>query len=141
VSRDNVELHRRLLAAFEARDIDTMIALSALSIELHSVLTAVEGAVYRGHYGLRTWHRDIEDAWGHEVRVESPRYFDLGEQTLASYVLRARGRQSGVEIATRWSMVSRWRDGLCVYWKSYTDGQQALVDLGVTEDELEPIVP
>jgi hypothetical protein len=33
------------------------------------------------------------------------------------------------------------RDGLAVYFKTYTDQAEARRDLGVTEDELEPIAP
>ena len=35
--------------------------------------------------------------------------------------------------------VFRWRDGPLVYFKGYTDRGEALRDLGVSEDELEPI--
>ena len=37
--------------------------------------------------------------------------------------------------------VIRWRDGLIVYFKGYADQEDALSDLGVSQDELEPIAP
>jgi hypothetical protein len=37
--------------------------------------------------------------------------------------------------------VCRWRDGLCVYGKQYAHREDALRDLGVSEDALEPIAP
>jgi hypothetical protein len=37
--------------------------------------------------------------------------------------------------------VTKWRDGLVVYFKSHTDRDEAMRDLGVSEDELEPIGP
>jgi hypothetical protein len=37
--------------------------------------------------------------------------------------------------------VFRWRDGLGVYWKAYVNREDALSDLGVSEDELERIEP
>jgi hypothetical protein len=39
------------------------------------------------------------------------------------------------------AQVAKWRDGLCVYFKGYTDREDALRDLGVSEDALEPITP
>jgi hypothetical protein len=39
------------------------------------------------------------------------------------------------------AQVARWRDGLLVYVKGYADREDALSDLGVSEDELEPIYP
>ena len=37
--------------------------------------------------------------------------------------------------------VCRWRDGLMVYGKAYVHREDALRDLGVSEDALEPIAP
>ena len=39
------------------------------------------------------------------------------------------------------ALVTRWRDGRIAYWKSYAHRKDALTDLGVTEDELEPLAP
>jgi hypothetical protein len=39
------------------------------------------------------------------------------------------------------AQVFRWRDGLGVYWKGYVHREDALRDLGISEDELEPIAP
>jgi hypothetical protein len=83
----------------------------------------------------------LEEALGDEIRVEPEAYFDLGEQTLAFVVLHGRGRRSGVETSMRLAQVMRWRDGLCVYWKYYVDREEALGELGVAEDDLEPIDP
>ena len=136
----NVELHRRAIEAYNARDVDAFIAFADPSVEFHAAFAAV-GGVYHGHDGLRKFFRDIEDAWGDENRLEPEAYFDLGERTLAFYLLRARGRHSGAEVATRIANVMRWREGLIVYAKSYVHKEEALRDLGVSEDELEPIDP
>jgi len=141
VSEQNIELLRRASEAFNARDIEAFIALSDPSIEWNSQMTVPGGAVYHGHDGLRQYFRDMEDAWGDELRAEPEAYFDLGEQTLLFYVLRGRGRQSGAEVAMPLAAVARWRDGLCAYWKAYFHREDALRDLGVPEDALEPIAP
>src|SRR5947209_5681779 len=111
MSPENVEVLRRWIDAFNARDIEAIIAYCDPSIELHSVFAAVGGAVYGGHEGLRSWQRDFEDAWGEEIRVEPEAYFDLGERTLIFYVLRGRGKHSGVEVAMPVATVFRWRGG------------------------------
>jgi hypothetical protein len=139
----NVELHRRAIEAFNARDIEALVArFFDPSIELHSAFAAIGGAIYHGHDGLRKWHRDLEDAWGDEIRIAPEAYFDLGEHTLVSYVFRGRGRQSGAEVAMPATQVCRWRDGLCVSLKVYASREEALRDLGVSEeDTMEPIAP
>ena len=92
-----------------------------------------------GHEGLRSWHRDFEETWS-EIRL--PRvYFDFGEHTLAFYVAKGRGRQSGVQVAQSAAHVAKWRAGLCVMPEAYVHREDALKDLGISEAALEPISP
>jgi ketosteroid isomerase-like protein len=141
VSRRNVELIRRYVAAFNARDIEAFIACCDSGIEFHSVFAAVGGGVYHGHDGLRSWHRDFMEVWGNEIRLEPEAYFDLGERTLAFLVLRGRGRHSGAQVAAPYAHLVRWRDDLAVYATSWIDRQDAIKDLGLSEEHLEPIEP
>jgi ketosteroid isomerase-like protein len=141
VSKHNVDLTRRFIEAFNARDTEAYIALCDPSIEWHSIIAAVGGGVYRGHEGIRSWRRDIEDTVGNEIRIEPEAYFDLGEDMLVFGVLHARGRQSGADVAMPAAYVARVRDGLVVYVKAYARRKDALRDLGVSEAELEPIEP
>jgi hypothetical protein len=110
-------------------------------VEFHSLFAAVGDTVHHGHDGIRTWHRDLEDAWGEAIRIESEAYFDVGEHTVAFNVLHGRGRQSGAEVAMPYAQVVQWHDGLMVHFKAYAHREDALGDLGVSEDELEPIAP
>ena len=141
MSEQNVELHRRFVAAFNAGDPERFIALSDPQIEFHSVFAAVGGEIYHGHEGIRTWLSDFEDAWGGDIRLEPEAYFDLGEHTLAFQVLHGRGLQSGVEVAMATAHVVRWRDSLMVYLKVYVHREDALDEMGVSEGSLEPIAP
>jgi ketosteroid isomerase-like protein len=141
MSKENVELTRRIVEAFNSRDIEAMIALSDPSIEWHSTFAAFGGAVYHGHDGLRRWHRDLRDTWGEEIRIEPEAFFSLGEHTLMFGVLLGRGRQSGADVAMPYAATWSWRDGLNVYAKAYVHREDALKDLGVSEDALEPMAP
>jgi len=138
VSEQNVEFHRQAVKAVNARDIDALIALMDPSVEYHS---SVAGALYRGLDGVRSWHRELEEVWGGGFRVEPEAYFDLGAHTLAFFVSRGRGSQSGVEVAMPQAQAIKWRDGLAVYLKVYGHREEALKDLGVSDDALEPIAP
>jgi ketosteroid isomerase-like protein len=140
VSEEYVDLHRRVFDAFNERDIEALIACVDPHFELHSKLAAVAPAVYHGHDGLRRWFQDLEDAWEF-LRAEPQAYFDLGEQTLAFYVMRARGRQSGLELAKPIAAIVTWRDGRACHWMTYDNRDDALRDLDVSEDALEPIAP
>jgi hypothetical protein len=140
MSEHNVELYRRWFEALNARDIEALIVCCDPRIEAHSTFAAL-GGVYRGHEGLRRWHRDLEDAWGDQIGAEPEAYFDLGEHTLVFHTLRGQGKHSGVDVTMPGAAVARWRDDLLVYTKAYIHREDALRDLGVSEDELEPIEP
>jgi hypothetical protein len=90
---------------------------------------------------VRSWQRDLDESWGGEFRVELEAFFDLGESTLVFAVLHGRGGQSGVAVAMPATGVATWRDGLCVFHKAYAHREDALSDLGLSEDALEPIEP
>jgi ketosteroid isomerase-like protein len=141
MAKRNVEVLREALKAYNARDIEGFITCCDPGVELRTAFAAVGGEVYHGHDGLSTWHRDVEDVWGGAVHVELEAYFDLGERTLAFYVIHGRGRHSGAEVAMPVALAVKWRDGLAVDIKAYAHREDALSDLGVTEDELEPIEP
>jgi hypothetical protein len=104
MSERNIDLWRRWIAAFNARDIETSSA-------------SVIGA------------------------SSSTRYSPLGEHTLTFFVYRVRGRQSRAAVTMPATTVATWRDGLVTYIKLYVQRADALRDLGVSEDELEPIAP
>jgi ketosteroid isomerase-like protein len=140
MSRHNVELLRRAIDAYNARDLDAVIACCDPSIEFHSMVGA-GGGVYSGHEGMRRWHLDLEDAWGIDIRIEPEAYFDLGDRSLLFHVLRGRGRNSGARVAMPNAAAASWREGLIVRLETYIHREDALSDLGVSEDELEPINP
>lgn len=140
MSHQNVELFRRTIEAYNARDLDGFMALFDPDVEFHSSFAGV-GAVYHGHEGLRRWHQDLTDAWGGEIRTVPEAYFYLGDYTLTLSVLRGRGSHSEVEVETPDVLVARWRDGLIVYMKSYGSKQEAISELGLSESRLEPSNP
>ena len=142
MSERNIELTRRHLEAYNARDADALVSYCDPNIEFHPLLPgALGGAAYRGHDGMRRWLGELAEASVAEMRVEVEAFFDLGEQILVFGALRGRGRSSGAEVTMPSVVVFRWRDGLVVYLKGYADREDALRDLYVSEDELERIAP
>jgi ketosteroid isomerase-like protein len=141
MSRDNVGLHRRANEAFNSRDVEAYLAFCDPNIELHSAVTGPGPAIYYGHAGVRKWHRDLTDAFGGEVRLQPQAFFDLGEHTVTFHVLHGRGLQSGAKVETPAAHVCRWHEGLIVYFRGYVQREDALRDLGVSEDALERIIP
>jgi uncharacterized protein len=141
VSDANVDLHRRSVEAFNTRDVENFIPFCDPDIELHSAVTAPGGATYRGHDGVRQWYRDLADGWGGDLRIEPEAYFDLGDETVTFHVLHGRGHQSGADVAMPAAHVCRWRDRLMVYFRGYSDRDEALRELTASGKRLKRIVP
>lgn len=98
MSLDNVELFRRIIDAYNARDIEPFVAGFDPSVEVNTTFSGVSGGVYHGHEGVRRWQQGLQEAWGDQIRMEPDVYFDLGEHTLVVGVLHGRGLHSGVEV-------------------------------------------
>lgn len=138
MSRENLELHRRVVEAFNRGDIEGIVTLCDPGIELRSAVTA---SVYHGHEGVRQWRRDLEEAFGEAIWLEPEAYFDAGEHTITFHLLHGRGRHSGADVTEGFAHVHRWRDGVTVAFRAYARQDDALSDLGVSEDDLERIDP
>src|SRR5438046_174594 len=99
MSEQDIELQRRFTEAFNARDVDALIALCDPNIEIHSTFAEL-GAVYHGHDGLRRWHRDFETpgrtfAWkSSRTSISASRYWcsacGTGAGGRAAWTLRCR---------------------------------------------------
>ena len=137
----NVALLRDWVEAFNARDVEALVALCEPRVEVHSTFAAVGGGAYHGQDGVRAWQNDLEEAWGDQIRLAPEVYLGLGEQTLGFFVMHGRGQNSGVEVAMPNAAVTTWHEGLVVYAKAYARRADALRDLGVSLEELEPIEP
>jgi ketosteroid isomerase-like protein len=141
MSEHNVELLRRWFEGFNARDVEAVIAVCDPSGVFISTFAVGGAAVYHGHDGMRRYFGDLAEAWGDEIFLEPKVYYQLGEHALAFGVSHGRGRRSGAVVGMPFASVARCRDGRMVYLKGYAHREDALRDLGVSEDELEPIEP
>jgi hypothetical protein len=81
------------------------------------------------------------ETWGEEIRSDLETLFEVGENMLVFTVLQGRGQQSGAEVALPAAMVVQVRDGLLASFKGYSHREDALKDLNVAVEGLEPIAP
>jgi ketosteroid isomerase-like protein len=133
MSEQNVDTMRRLLAALTRRDTDAMLELWDPEAEFMPIMAALEGTVYRGREGLKMWLDEMEDHW--EFFEAHPQEFlDLGDRVLALGHWNARGRASGVEMREQpASWVAQVQDRRIVFWRTYTDRDEALQAVGLAE--------
>ena len=135
MSRENVEVVRRVFEASGRGDSDAVMALYDPNVEWDASRTTPLGEfeeVARGHEGLRRFFRRWRDAWeldeyGYEELI------DGGDVVIATAIQRAQGKTSGVPV-TR-TLVGVWevRDGQVVRVVWYPSRQEALEAVALRE--------
>jgi ketosteroid isomerase-like protein len=109
MSRENVEVIRRAIAAINLRDLDALLESCDPEIEFSSLLSAL-GTTFRGHEGMREYLREITDNY-EEMHLEIERIEDRGEVVTAALHARGRGKASGVTLEWDIAYAARLRNG------------------------------
>jgi ketosteroid isomerase-like protein len=130
VSAENVEIVRRLVEAFNDRDLDAMAQHMEPRAELYPLRAQLEGKAYRGVEGVRQMLADFDQDWEF-VRMDAEELREAGDQVVLLGRLRARGRASGVDLDVPLGFVWRLRDGKVVYARSFSEQADALRDAGL----------
>jgi ketosteroid isomerase-like protein len=122
---DNVEVVQRALAAFSAGDAEGFVAIATPDIEWTTGLGAIEGEVFHGHEGVRTYFARLRNAWdeftfhAHEFRTGDDTVLVLGR-------LEGRGRGGGVPVDSPVGAVFELREGQVWRLRAYLDHARAI---------------
>jgi ketosteroid isomerase-like protein len=133
--RDNVELMRRGLDAYNRRDVEAAIELLDPAVEWYAALDVLLGGeetVYRGHEGIRTLFATIDETFS-ELEAEATGFRDLDDRLVAIGRLRTRGRRSGAETSSDVGWLIEFRDQKIVRVRTFLDPAEALAAAGVSE--------
>ena len=132
MAQENVDVLRRGLDATNRRDLQTLGALLTEDWELHSVLAASEGRVFRGRQGIRDYFGAFDDAFV-EHRFEPDEFIDVGDGRVVALVkFIARGRESGVPLNQPFALVVSFHGGLIARMDSYFNRAEALEAVGLS---------
>ena len=122
-----VELTRRALAAFNARDMETLLSFMSEDVGIDSRITWLEGEVC-GHHGMRRWWALLDDAFlerGNEILdIE-----EHGDGVLAKLRSWVRARRSDTPVEETLWQGARWREGKCTWWGHYSSRDEAIAAL------------
>jgi ketosteroid isomerase-like protein len=132
MSQENVELARRLVEWFNARDVDAVQAHSTDDVEIVPLRAAIEDTVYRGPGAAAAFAADSDESW-EELRFDAEALRDAGERVLAIGELSARARGTGAEVSARLAMLFAFRGDRLSKARSYTDVEDALEAAGLSE--------
>jgi ketosteroid isomerase-like protein len=131
MSRQNVELVRRLHQAFNRRDTETFLELLDPDVEWVPMMARLEGAVYRGRAEVEQWLAGLDHDWV-ELRTDPREFRDLGEVVLILGTWHARARTSGLVLDSEpGAWVARIRGGKVVRQETFTDRNQAFKAVGL----------
>ncbi len=124
----DIEVVKATFAAFAARDLQAVLALSAPDIELTAVTGNLAGRTdpYRGHDGMRQYFRDVAEVW-EELRLTPREFRAEGDLILVTGKVSARSRSRTVSGSTGW--IWRVRDGKVVYVRGYASAADAIAAL------------
>ena len=136
MSKENVEVVRRMVEAWQGDDFESWLATIDPTVEWHTVLERlVEGteSFYQGHKGMRRfWHSyrtEFED-----FEFESQGLRDVGDDRVVLLGrFRWRGKASGVATESPAGLVITVRDGKIIRSFDYFSHQEALKAVGLEE--------
>ncbi len=134
MSKENLETMRAGVDAFNRRDVEAAIAMSAADIEFETVTgKATTGTTHRGHDGLRTYFAELPATWA-EIAWEAVELRDLGSRgVLLLATLRATGSASGVEVAMPFGTLWEFSDAKVRRMRAFLDHAAALAAAGLVE--------
>lgn len=130
MSRQNVEIAKRAVDAYNRRDIDGQRMLIDSDVELDwSASHGFAAGVYRGFDEYHRFWREYFDAF-EEITMEPDGYIDAGESVVIPNVVHMRGRD-GIEVSARSTIVYTMRDCRIARICLYQETQDALKAAGL----------
>jgi ketosteroid isomerase-like protein len=124
----DIEVVKAIFAAFAARDLDAVLALSHPEIEFTAVTGEHAGRTdpYRGHDGMRQYFRDVASVW-EELRLTPREFREQGGLVLVTGKVSARSASRTVTGSTGW--LWRVRDGQVVHGRVFASAADATAAL------------
>lgn len=124
----DIEKVEELYAAFEKRDLQSMLLLLSRDIELVHSAELPWGGIYQGHDGFRELLSTVE---GHlSARVLIERLIDAGDKVVAVGRTVGKTRATNLEFDVPIVHVWTFHDGLATRFESYIDNPTMLAVLG-----------
>jgi ketosteroid isomerase-like protein len=133
MSRENVEIAKRIVDAFNRRDVEGFFAFAAPDFQWFPAMggTAETGG-YEGRDGIEKYLVDISDTW-EEYRVFAEEFRDLDDRVLMLGRIEGRGRGSRAWIDSPTGTIFGFLNGKASSVRTYLDHREALRAAGLSE--------
>jgi ketosteroid isomerase-like protein len=137
VPGENLELAREGYAILNRGEVDRFVTeLTHPDYEFHTgVHVPSIPSVVRGRDELRAWIRQwYEEPWEEQLQMDVENIEELEDgRVLALLTLRAKGRESGVQVDTEYAHILTFRDGLCIRVDGFPSWREARTAAGVAD--------
>ena len=132
MSRDNVEIVQRHIAAYNRGDLEALRKLSHSEMELDwSASRGLEAEVYRGFEEVLRFYEGFLDMF-ERVDMEPNRFIKSGESVVVPNTAYIRGRD-GIKTVARSTFIFEVRGGLVARIYLYQEMHEALEAVGLRE--------
>jgi ketosteroid isomerase-like protein len=126
MSQDHVEIVKRVIDAFNRRDVDAIFECVDPDLEWFPAMPVTfAGGAFRGREGIESYVGEIRDAW-EEYRVVGEEIRDLDDRVLALSRVEALGVRSGGRVDSAMGQIYDFRGGKISRIRTYLDHDEAL---------------
>ena len=122
---DRQSIARRSFEAWNAADIEGLVGIMDPEVEVRALITRVDGVPYRGHEGVRRWHRDAMESFDF-FHVTADEVREVGDRLVVLGRMRTRGHDSGVELEQPIAWVMEFRGERILRSEVFPDHESAL---------------
>ncbi len=133
MSQENVEIVQRWNAAYNRRDMKTLLALTAFDFEFQSIFVAIE-SVTRGHEGVHAYFEAVDDAYD-RFDVIPNEFIDAGAAVVVLADAYWRGKESGAEGKLPLAITAWLRTGKVFRVETFKDRGEAMRAVGLSEQD------
>jgi ketosteroid isomerase-like protein len=124
MSKEDVQLARDVIAAYNRRDVAGLVEMATDDFEWVTWTGTVEPTTYHGAEGLARYFRDA-DVW-ELLNLEIREFRDLGDEVLVVGMFHARGGGSGAEVHVPYYSAFFTRGGKLARVLSFQTEEEAL---------------
>jgi ketosteroid isomerase-like protein len=133
MSRENVEVVRRGVEAWNQHDADLWLSYAAPEVEwMPAGPATVERTAYRGFEEVATGFATVWGTW-EEFRLQESEVRDLGDSVLWLGRVKMKGAASHVELDQEFATHVELRNGKVTAVRSFLGWEEALDALGLSE--------
>ena len=128
MSRENVEIVRALLEAWNAGDTDAWHELYDPDVIVRTVKDWPEPGPYVGREAVMRFHEQLRDTWDVHAVVPISDFIDAGDRVAVRYIWRGAGH--GPDLNMEVTLVFTMRKGKIVFQEFFWDHAEALEAAG-----------